>query len=158
MFQKLCNSDPYDTILVQDENYSKKRTKAPNFGIILSVFLFISPRELKSFMEAEQLYSVMEVIYKHGWFLMEMKLYFLEKSEKIQRLIHKVLRSEQTTKKWKPHEYGKDMPIDCIIISHLHTGTIAWSKTLCSIIYWHLSQGHPSVHHSQDLNQFINGS
>lgn len=30
----------------------------------------------------------------------------------IQRLLQKVLGNEQTTKKLKPHEYGKDMPTD----------------------------------------------
>lgn len=52
---------------------------------------------------------------------MEIKPYLSEKSEKIQRLIPKVLGNEQTTKKWKPHEYRKDMPTDCVIINHLQT-------------------------------------
>lgn len=52
---------------------------------------------------------------------MEIKPYISEKSEKIQRLIPKVLGNEQTTKKWKPHEYRKDMPTDCVIINHLQT-------------------------------------
>lgn len=52
---------------------------------------------------------------------MEIKPYILEKSEKIQRLIQKVLGNEQTTKKRKAHEYGKDMPPGCVIISPLQT-------------------------------------
>lgn len=50
---------------------------------------------------------------------MEIKPYILEKSEKMKRLIQKALRNEQKTKKWKTHEYVKDMPTDCVIISHL---------------------------------------
>ena len=50
---------------------------------------------------------------------MEIKPYILEKSEEIQRLIQKVFGNEQTTQKWKFHEYGKDVPTAWVIISHL---------------------------------------
>ena len=50
---------------------------------------------------------------------MKIKPYILEKSEEIQRLIQKVFGNEQTTQKWKSHEYGKDIPTAWVIISHL---------------------------------------
>lgn len=53
--------------------------------------------------------------------MLEIKPYIPEKSEKIQRLNQKVPGNEHTAKKWKPHEYGKDMPTDWVIISHLQT-------------------------------------